>query len=185
MSWVDILLLFVLVGIIFLCFTKGLIKVASVMLGMYLGLQVAALFYKLFGGLTAEAGNESSIRTNQVIWFGILWVVWSIIFSLVVLSFTKSYRMPEKWGNIDQLGGLALGLFAGIFGVLVMSYVIRNTIALAWVAAGKPNNYLYGIKSGFDGSLLMGVFQSLKFVFLNVLSPWLPGNELPVFIDKF
>jgi uncharacterized membrane protein required for colicin V production len=179
--FIDVLLLLILVAIIFLCFSKGLIKVSSVLLGMYLGLQVAALFYKLFGALTAEAGNDASIRTNQVIWFGILWVVWSIIFSLVVMSFTKEYRMPEKWGNLDQIGGLVVGLLVGIFGVLVMAYVIRNTVTLAWIAAGRPSNYLYAIKSGFDTSILMGVFNSIKVLFLNVLSPWLPSGEIPVF----
>ncbi len=180
MTWIDFILFFILIGIVFLCFSTGLIRVASVILGMYLGLQVAALFFKIFATITAEAGNPASIQTNQVIWFGILWVVWSIIFSLVVISFTKEYTLQKRWGNLDQIGGLVLGIFAGVFGILIISYVIRNTITLAWVAAGKPNNYLFAIKSGFDGSLLMSVFNTLKVVFINALSPWLP-NDFPIF----
>lgn len=185
MSWMDIILLLALIGIIFACFSAGLIRVTSILLGMYLGLQVAALFYKIFAGLTAEAGNKASEQTNQVIWFGILWVVWSIIFSLIVISFTKEYQLPKtkRWGNIDQVGGLVVGIFAGIFGVLIISYVVRNTVTLAWFAAGRPNNYLYAILSGFQGSLLMGVFKAMKVVFLNFLSPWLPSGEIPVFSE--
>ncbi len=180
MTWVDIILFLLLVGIIFICFSVGLIRVASVLFGMYLGLQVAAIFYRLFGGLTSDKGSASSIQTNEIIWFGILWVVATIILALVVISFTKSYSLPEKWGNIDQVGGLALGIIAGVFGILIIAFVVRNTLNLAWIAAGRPNNYLYAIVSGFQGSLLMNVFKGLKVLFLNVLSPWIPG-DIPIF----
>ncbi|MEI6043380.1 MAG: CvpA family protein [Chloroflexota bacterium] len=186
MSWIDIILFIFLIIIVYICFSTGLIRVASVMLGMYLGLQVAALFYKIFANITSD-GSAASTMTNQVIWFGILWLVWSIILSLVVISFTKEYSLPKtkKWGNIDQVGGLVLGIFAGVFGILVVSYVVRNTVTMAWAAAQYPHNYMEGIVYGFDGSLLMSIFRTLKVVFLNVLSPWLPSNEIPVFTDKF
>jgi hypothetical protein len=104
---------------------------------------------------------------------------------LIVISFTKEYALPKtkKWGNIDQVGGLILGIFAGIFGILIVAYVVRNTVILAWIAAQRPHNYLESIKMAFDSSLLMGVFKTLKFIFLNVLSPWLPSG-IPVFTDK-
>ncbi len=183
MTWVDIILFIFLIIIVFICFSAGLIRVASILLGMYLGLQVAALFYKLFANITAEVSNPASVQTNQVLWFGILWVVWSIIFSLVVISFTREYSMPKKLANLDQIGGLALGIFVAIFGILVVAFVIRNTVSLAWISAGRPNNYLFSIVEGFRTSLLMGVFKSLKVVFLNFLSPWLPYNEIPVFSE--
>jgi uncharacterized membrane protein required for colicin V production len=95
MSWIDIVLFLFLIAIVYMCFTTGLIRVASVMLGMYLGMQVAALFYTTFAGLTADNSNAASIETNQIIWFGALWVVWSIIFCLMIINFTKEYSLPK------------------------------------------------------------------------------------------
>jgi len=182
MTWVDIILFIILIVIIFLCFSAGLIRVASIMLGMYLGLQVAGLFYSLFATITADRNSPASVQTNEVIWFGVLWVVWTIILSLVVVSFTKEYSMPERLGNVDQIGGLLLGIFVGIFGAMIIAFVIRNTSALGWISAGRPNNYLFTIYSGFRDSLLMGVFKTLKTIFVTTLSPWLPKN-IPVFGD--
>ncbi len=182
MTWLDIILFLILVGIVYTSFSLGLIRVASILIGMYVGVQVAASLYRLFAYSTADTANAASVQTNEVVWFGLLWVVWSIIASLIIISFSKHYSLPKKWGNLDQIGGLALGVMAGVFGVLILSFVIRNTLNLVWSAAGRPDNYLFSVVSAFQGSLLMGIFKSLKVIFINVLSPWIPGS-IPVFSD--
>lgn len=180
---IDIFFLIAIIAIAFMGFNFGIIKVATVILGMYIGMQIAALFYPIFGGLTANQSSASSIYTNQIVWFFILWVVWSIIFSLVGFSFTNSIVLPKRLGNVDQLGGLALGLFAGIFGLLIVGFVLKNTMVLFWYGSGRPGNWLGSLVTGFDNSIIFGVFRTLKVVYLNILSPWLPANKIPVFFE--
>ncbi len=178
---IDVVLFLFLLFLLYLSFTSGLLKVATVLIGMYGGLQVAGLFYELFGNLTADKTKPGSTTTNQIIWFFILWVVWSIIFSLVAWYFIGSFNLPKRLRNLDQLLGLGLGVFAAIFAMMIVGFVFKNTITMIWYGSGTPDNWLKAIKDGFDNSVLMGIFNSLKVVFLNVLSPWLPSKNLPVF----
>ncbi len=181
MTIVDVFLFLILLVLLYMSFSNGVLKVATVIIGMYGGLQVAALFYQIFGDLTANKGDPNSITTNQIIWFFALWVVWSIIFTLVAWSFIGTIRLPKWANNFDQLGGLVLGLFASVFGMLIVGFVFKNTITMIWYGSGRPNNWLGFLKTSFEGSLLMGIFDAIKVLYLNILSPWLPSKDLPVF----
>lgn len=178
MTVIDFILLLVLIIIIFVGFSVGIIKMASVILGMYLALQVAALLYIPFASLTG--GTVSS----QDVWFGILWGVWTIIFTLIVLSFTRYIQLPQWLAGIEQLAGMVLGLIAGIFGLLVLGFVFQNTITVGLAGSGCNGGFLRFFAQQFNGSLLMHVFNTIKIVLLNYLSPWLPSNNLPVFQDQ-
>lgn len=109
---IDFILLLVILIIAFMGFNMGLVKVGAGIVGMYLGIQIATFFYVVFADLTATAGNATSRATNQIVWFFTLWVVWSIVFTLILWSFTKTIYIPKRLANLDQLGGLALGMFA-------------------------------------------------------------------------
>jgi uncharacterized membrane protein required for colicin V production len=173
----------IILGVGFMGFNLGLVKIGSGIIGMYGGIQVAALFYEIFANLTATPGSQSSIDTNQILWFFGLWVAWSIIFTLVAWSFTQSIVIPVRLGNLNQLVGLALGMFAGIFGLFVVAFVLRNTFTVIWLSSGRPDNWMHGIVTGFDKSVVFGILKALKVVYLNILSPWLPVAKIPVFRD--
>ena len=182
-TFVDIILLILLLGLLYIGFASGTLKVLAIILGMYGGLQVAALFYTIFGSLTANQSDSASVITNQIIWFFALWIIWSIIFSLVAWSFLGTITLPKWLRNVDQLGGLVLGVFAAVFAMLIFGFVFKNTITMIWYGSGAPNNWLLTVKNAFDNSLLMSIFKSVKVLYVNILSPWLPGNNLPVFRD--
>lgn len=178
MSLIDILLLFILLGIVYVGFNIGLIKMASILLGMYIGLQVAAFLYIPFGNLTG--GTVSS----EDVWFGVLWAAWSAIATLIILSFTRHIALPESLANIEQVLGMAFGLLVGVFGLLVLGFVFQNTITLGLATSGCGSGTLKFFAGQFNGSLLMHIFSSVKVVLLNYMSPWLPSNNLPVFQDN-
>ncbi len=167
----------------FMGFNMGLVKVGTGIIAMWGGIQIAAIFYEIFANLTATPGSQTSLDTNQIVWFFALWVVWSIILTIVVWSFTRSIEIPVRLGNLNQLGGLALGMFAGIFGLFVVAFVFRNTAGLLWLSSGRPDNWLQALVQGFDKSIIFGVLKALKLVYFNILSPWLPVAKIPVFRD--
>lgn len=181
MTIIDIVLFLILLVLIYMGFSSGVLKVAAVTLGMYGGLQVAALFYEIFARITATPGDANSATTSQVVWFFALWVVWTIIFTLIAWYFLGSIKLPTWTNNIDQLLGLGLGFFAAIFALFVVSFVMKNTFTMIWYGSGRPSNWMLEVKMAFDNSFLMGLFQVLKVVYLNILSPWLPNKNLPVF----
>ncbi len=184
MTFVDILIFLGMMVLLYLCFTNGILKVLTVLIGMYAGLQVAAIFYKIFADLTAEKANPNSITTNQIVWFFGLWIAWSIIFTLVAWSFIKHLQLPKWAVSLDQLGGLVLGFFATVFAMMILGYVFKNVTTLLWYGSGRPTNWLLTVKDGFDNSFFMKLFNTFKTLYLNVLSPWLPARDLPVFKDN-
>lgn len=184
MTFVDIFLFLGMMALLYICFVNGILKVVTVLLGMYAGLQVGAVFYKIFADITADKGNPNSVVTNQVVWFFALWIVWSIIFTLVAWSFIRHIQLP-KWAiNLDQIGGLVIGVFTVIFFFTIFGYVFKNIATLLWYGSGKPDNWLFAVKSGFDNSFFMKLFGTFKALFVEILSPWLPSRDLPVFKDN-
>ncbi|MEI7556067.1 CvpA family protein [Candidatus Chlorohelix sp.] len=181
---IDFILLLVILLIAFMGFNMGLVKIGTGIFGMYLGIQIATYFYSVFAGLTATASNPTSVATNQIVWFFTLWIVWSIIFTLILWSFTKTIYIPKRLASLDQLGGLTLGMFAGIFGLFVIAFVVRNMVMIVWLSTGQPNNYSNSILEGFNNSIIFGILRSLRYVYLNILSPWLPVSQIPVFKDN-
>src|SRR5215210_6417134 len=103
MTFIDVFLFLFLIYLLYISFTNGVLKVITVLLGMYGGLQVAALFQDLFANLTARGGDVNSITTNRIVWFFILFIFWSIIFSLVAWSFIGKLQLPKIVLSIDQL----------------------------------------------------------------------------------
>ena len=184
MTFVDVFLLLGMMALLYLCFVKGILKVVTVLLGMYAGLQVAAIFYKIFADITAEKANPNSITTNQVVWFFGLWVAWSIIFSLVAWSFIRHLDLPKWAMNLDQIGGIVIGLLAVIFFFTIFGYVFKNIATLLWYGSGRPNNWLFTIKEAWDNSFFMKLFAAFKALYVEILSPWLPARDLPVFKDN-
>lgn len=183
MTFIDVLLLIGMMALMYVCFVKGILKVITVLIGMYGGLQVAAVFYKIFGDLTADKTNPNSITTNQVVWFFGLFVAWSIIFSLVAWSFIRHISLP-KWAiSLDQIGGIVIGAFAVIFAFMIFGYVFKNIATLLWYGSGRPSNWLLTVVQAFDDSLLMKLFGAFRGLYVNILSPWLPARDLPVFKD--
>jgi uncharacterized membrane protein required for colicin V production len=180
----DGFFLLVILIIAFMGFSMGLVKIGTAILGMYLGVQIAAIFYTTFASLTTTPGSSSSKATNEIVWFFALWVVWSVIFTLIVWSFSKTLIVPKRLANLDQLGGLVLGMFAGIFGLFVLAFVFKNTVYLIWFGSGRPNNWIKSILDGFDTSVIFNILRSIRFVYLNILSPWLPVNQMPIFKDN-
>ncbi len=183
MTLVDIFLFFAMMALLYLCFTKGTLKILTVLIGMYAGLQVAAVFYKLFADLTADKTNPNSITTNQVVWFFGLFIAWSIIFTLVAWSFIRHFDLPKWAVSLDQIGGLVIGFLAVILALTIVSYVFRDVVTLLWYGSGRPSNWLAAVKDGFDNSFFMKLFNSFKGFYVNILSPWLPARDLPVFRD--
>ncbi|MBN9390566.1 MAG: CvpA family protein [Chloroflexi bacterium] len=184
MTFVDIFIFLGMMALLYFCFVQGILKVVTVLLGMYAGLQVSAVFYKIFADITANKSDPNSITTNQVVWFFALWIVWSIIFSLVAWSFIRHLDLPKWAVNLDQVGGLVIGLLAVIFFFTIFGYVFKNIATLLWYGSGRPTNWLLTVKEGFDTSFFMKLFATFKALFVEILSPWLPSRDLPVFKDN-
>ncbi len=184
MNLVDLLLLFLFLMVIFIGFSVGLIRMLCVVIGMYVGVNIAALTYVAFAGLTAEKGDAVSQKTAEIVWFGVVWVVSSIIFTLVAFSFLRYIVLPGWLRSIEQLTGLVAGMFVGIFGLLVVGYVFQNSLALALASSHCDGGLTRFFAVGFRDSLLMHVFNAVKVVLLDTLSPWLPTNKIPVFADN-
>jgi hypothetical protein len=176
----DILLLIVLFAMIFWCFVLGTMKVLTMILGMYFGLQVSALTYGLFASLTADP-KPDSIFTHQTMWFGVLWLLWAILFSLILWQFVRSIQLPKGLANLDQIGGLILGTFAAIFVVMIVGLVFKQIFAIVAATSQGRNEFFNLMRDQFNNSIIIQVVGILRVVYFNILSPWLPVNQLPLF----
>jgi Colicin V production protein len=176
----DLFLLIILFAMIFWCFVLGTMKVLTMILGMYFGLQVAALTYGIFASLTADK-TSASLFAHQNVWFGVLWLLWAVLFGLILWQFIKSVELPKGLANLDQIGGLILGAFAALFVVMVVGLVFKQVFAIVVAGSQGRNEFFNLMSEQFNNSIVIQVVNTLKVVFFNILSPWLPVNQLPLF----
>jgi hypothetical protein len=178
----DIFLLIILFVMIFVCFTLGTMKVLTILLGMYGGLQVAAFTYSFFANLTANPKNGDSVDAHQTVWFGVLWLLWAVLLGLILWQFVKSIVLPKAIANLDQIGGLFLGIFVAIFVVMIVGLVFKQVFFIVALSSGGGGSGFFNLVSDqFQNSIVMRVVDIVRVVYFNILSPWLPVNQLPLF----
>ena len=126
MSYLDIILLVLLIGFGLLGLRKGLITEAATLLGLGLGLYGALHFSDFTARLLVDRVSVDPKYLN-VISFAVTFLVVAILVFLLGKLVAKLVK-AVKLGFIDKLGGFLIGLVKGL---LVCSLVIMLLNALS------------------------------------------------------
>ncbi|MDR6226524.1 CvpA family protein [Desmospora profundinema] len=141
MSWMDVVIVLLLIGALLQGYRKGLIKEASALLGVIVALYLAWRFSSelseslagviplpesLSGGVWGLLPLEQAIYT--LLAFVLIFVVVRILLSVVASVLTQLFRVPVL-AQINGVGGAVLGLLK----VLLVILVVVNLLAtLPW-----------------------------------------------------
>ncbi|MEK7142661.1 MAG: CvpA family protein [Patescibacteria group bacterium] len=128
-SWLDLIVLFIIVLYAIDGFRRGFIKVAFDVVGIFISFIIALKFYNFAGSVFASFGLNQNF--TKIVGFLSLWVIFEIIFfliSLLIFHYIPKYvhlNRTNKW----------FGILPGILkGIMIVSILIMILMVLPFSA---------------------------------------------------
>lgn len=177
MSWVDVIVVIVIVGLALLGWRLGLVKAAFMAIGVFVGV--------VLGGALAGVVSEwltGSIESKSIVDAAAYAIVGLVIFLVVQVvggMLTKGVKLVML-GPVNSLGGLAAGLLAGfIVGGVIVSLLAR----LTFVVPEHPleQTLVVDTRHGLESGLVSGKMPQVYIDMKNKL----PGHALGMIPDDF
>ncbi len=171
-NWFDLLLL-ILFGLgLTVGYSQGFLRQVMGLAALYVATIIATQYFIPFSGFLRSVFFLTESRIwNAVAFFLILIGIASIINFLAA----DAYRLTKlrMFPLLDHLTGMILGL---ITIVIILSLVLP---ILTFVTS-EPMPYFDSVRSnvalGMQTARLMPLFQAVKPLILNAITPWIPGG---------
>ncbi len=170
-SWLDMVMVFGLVGSIGFGFHQGLLRQIVLLVAIYVATVLSAQYHERLTELLVVY-FPSSMEIAQVLAFLMLAVTFTVIATWLIWSAYRQTRLPSVV-MLDEAGGAALGGLIGVF-------VIGLTVALAQYATQAPwpgsNPIRDMLHTGLINSSLEDLFSSSLPLIQAAIRPWLPSG---------
>lgn len=166
---VDIILILLFIGMIFVGFFKGIVKMLISLVGFYLSIVLSSLYYR-----TAAQNlftNTDPYIGQVVSFFLVLFICFFILLFAGLYTF-RHFIVGGKLGYVDKLVGMAIGLILG----LLLSSVVAMLFTYLFI-----NNQVQATE--FPAAEMLG-----SSTMSSAFRPVLINNILPVIyatIDPF
>jgi membrane protein required for colicin V production len=128
MSWLDLVIVVVLVVGAFLGLRMGIIKAVLFLAGVIVGVILAGQYYGALAGVLPFFSETSSAA--RIVAFAIILIVVMVI-AVVVARFLKGVASAVMLGWVNHLGGAVLGLVLG-----AIFWGALQAIWVKWLGAG-------------------------------------------------
>jgi uncharacterized membrane protein required for colicin V production len=156
LSWIDLAIIIVLAGGVFVGFTQGMIRyvlnVLAVVVAFVLASQLKRPLFELLGFWRAFQPEVREFLLFLVLFFGLVIAGW-----LIIRAFYRRTRLPIA-RQLDEIGGAIFGLlFAAVlitFQLLVMDSIFAGQSARVPGVGGLQAYY-----EALNDSLLVQVFR--------------------------
>jgi len=170
-SWVDLIMVLMLVSSIGFGFHQGLLRQIVLLVALYIATVLSAQNYEqLTDWLVVYF--PSSLEVSRVIAFLLLAAAITILATWLIWGAYQQTRLPSVV-MLDEAGGAALGGLIGVF-------VIGITLTLAHYAAQAPWPPGSPIKEflhmGLVNSALENLFSNSVPIIQATIRPWLPSG---------
>jgi len=175
MTWLDVVILFAILGFMGLGFAQGLIRRLIDLLSLYLGLVVTSFYEPQVSRRVTAVLGPSDTPGREVFLF--LFLLMAVVVAVNVMGYL-GYRNTELpfSGTIDRGGGLIVGLVTGLVWVLIAIILVHFLIQTPWPTYDNIRQFF---ATAWDHSLLIPTFANGVSLMGKAISPWLPAG-LPV-----
>ncbi len=177
----DFAILIFFMGIIGLGFFSGVSRVTAAIIAIYFGAIVSAAFYR---GITEFVRTELvsiGTRAGQLIFFGITFLVFSILFTIVLSRWLGDLHLPRRFTILDNIGGAALGIVVSGLALTLAALVLTIMLqAINHVTTGGSGPLLGALQDQVRSSSLVPLFLRMAPFFMGAISPWFPGGLPPI-----
>ena len=170
-SWLDVVMVLMLVGSIGFGFHQGLLRQLVLLLAIYVATVAAAQYYEQFTGVLLVYFT-SSVEVDRAVSFLTLTVAFTLMSTWLIWSAYRQTKLPSVV-MLDEVGGATLGGLIGVF-------VIGLTLSLTQYATQAPwpdgNPVKELLHTGLVNSSLDVLFRSSLPLIQAAIHPWLPAG---------
>ena len=164
MNWVDIMIIVLVAGLGFMGWRNGVIRWAVTVIGGIIGLVLAGRLYTSVATLFSPVSDSEGVQ--QVLGFGTIFVI-ALVVAWIIGRIIKTALNIVMMGWIDNLAGLVLGAFGGVFAaaaiISVMGIVPSQSLEEAVAESSMAEPVIKGF--GVMRSLLPGEFDNVTDLF--------------------
>jgi hypothetical protein len=178
MSLFDLLIMGFFFAVVLLSFMGGFDKVASTLVGMYIGVVVGAKSYLVLSeNLLAKLFPSMATKTGELVAFLLVVIAISIAVSVALSRNWMIKRLAARLGVLNNLAGgfagIVLAFVSCVLTGLLLVVFLHVLSATGQMGAGPPFSDLEILLSD---SVLMPVFARLVPLVASVITPWFPSG---------
>jgi membrane protein required for colicin V production len=179
-NFIDILFIVLFVTSLAVGFFQGMIRLAVLLLALYLSMVLASLYYTAMGEWLAH--NFGAQRyVGQYVGFALVLFFGFLLLSAAGIYTFRYARLPGRLEYVDRVGGVVLGMVLGTFFIGTFAALLFN---LMIARGGSSINFplMRALGSAVSGSTLLNYFSTtlLPMVY-TILGPVLPEGARLIF----
>jgi uncharacterized membrane protein required for colicin V production len=172
-SWLDIVMVLVLLGSMAFGLRQGMLRQLILLLSIYLGTVVAANYYPQVGDfLVSTIATSASVEMAGIVAFVALLIVCTFVLIAAFWSAYRQTKLPSSY-MLDEVGGTVLGALVGIV-------LVNLLLAVAWQVLETPwpdgIGFTAFLQSGLVESSLKGAFSVPMPLIQASLRPLIPAD---------
>lgn len=169
-SWLDVLLVLMLVTSIALGFHHGLLRQAFLLMAMYIATVMSAQYYGHISDFFVMSFPSTNRAVSDIIAFALLATLLTIAMTGLIWTSYRGSRLPTAL-MLDNLGGAILGSIIGLFVISLTLMLAKYAVQVQWPDGSSIKLALY---TGLTNSVLQDAFSTPLPIVQSLLQPWLP-----------
>lgn len=177
-SWLDLVLVTMLVASIAFGFHQGLLRQICLMVSLYVAAVLSAQYHGHLASLLASL-FPASTEMARVFAFALMLAALTFIVTWLIWNGYRQTRLPDAV-VLDSLSGAVLG---GVVGILVTSMAVVLAQYLLEAPWPEGNPIKYYLHEGLSDSAMQGVFRSPVPLIHATLRFWLP-DDIPLMLNS-
>ena len=171
-SWLDVLLVVMLVTSITLGFHHGLLKQGFLLVAMYIATVLAAQYYSYVSSILLRSFPSAAPVIADSIAFALLATAFTVGLTWIIWRSFKGTKLPSAL-ILDNMGGAILGSVIGLFAISLTLMLVRYAVQVPWPDGSTVK---FALSTGLSGSLLQDVFSTPMPIVQALLHPLVPAG---------
>lgn len=185
-NFIDIFFALLFLAIVIYGFFGGVVRLTMILIGLYLSVVVAGLFYVPVGRVVSSNLRDIEPFTGQLLAFILLTLFGTLAIALTLIKTFVTVRIPNIFASVDQIGGATVGLILSLFTVTIVSVIFRVYFNLILTAASNGFSVtpvMLTLALHNKTSFLVAFFAQLTIPIYALIAPWFPGG-LPEILSR-
>lgn len=180
MTFVDLLLVLLFVGVTAIGFFQGTIRLIVALVTFYASIVLASLYFRFLGVFFTRRGTSEQVASS-LSFFLILLVCFGLLFTAGMYTF-RYVRISGRLDYLDKILGTLLGMVLAAMVAVVLTMILNYTFVRYDVAATASfpltSTFQRSVRSSTVRPILL---QHIRPRIFAAVAPFLPEAALPLF----
>ena len=168
----DLLIILLVVAGVAFGFWRGIIPLALAIMGIYLGALLARFIYEPVAQAFVQVSGFN-VGLARLLVFLLILILVPVLLIILAHTIWGTLRLPQKWGQVDLLGGSLLGAVFGLMAAMVLVLAVGFLVTTSHLSDTQGYQYPFfeQIRATWMSSLLRAPIVQIGHLFYYALLP--------------